>query len=140
MARGDRGKQAYRRVDISCIPDEALPEILSDVEAGGKEFGLQIVETVHNGPAVAPIYGVYNFDEERWAETQSEFGFEEELNEDNEEALTKAAQAKAEREAEEARKKEEEEIAAITGEKGDKPDAAKLAQDLKDKNDNKHKR
>ena len=110
MARGSRSASAYRHVDTNCIPDEAREEILSDANAGGKDFGLQIVEIAHNGPAQTNIYGVYKHDEERWLEAQAAFGFEEANTEVD---LTAEAEAKAQADAAAAKAKEEAELAAI---------------------------
>lgn len=112
MARGDRSAPAYRHVDITCIPEEHREEILSDADAGGKDFGLVVVEIAHNGPAQTNIYGVYKHDEERWLEAQAELGFEE-TNPDvdlTDAATVAAAQAKAEQDA-----KDEAELNAIGG-------------------------
>jgi hypothetical protein len=110
MARGSRSAAAYRHVNISSIPVEAREEILSDADAGGKDFGLVVVEVAYNGPAQTNIYGVYAKDEDLWLSAQAEFGFEE-LNTDVD--LTADAQAKAQADAEAAKAKEEADLAAI---------------------------
>ena len=117
MARGSRSAAAYRHVDINCIPEEHREEILGDADAGGKDFGLVVVEIVHNGPAQSNIYGVYTQDEERWLEAQADFGFEEANTAVD---LTSDAQAKAEAAAEEARLREEAELAAVEDAKKNK--------------------
>lgn len=116
MARGDRSKAAYRHVDISKIPPEAIAEVLSDADAGGREFGLRVVEYIHNGPAQTPIYGVYKEDEDRWTEAKTEFGIEDDTDQNLD--LTDDAARKAAEEAEFARLKEEEELAKIGKGKG----------------------
>ncbi|TXH45945.1 MAG: hypothetical protein E6Q97_30580 [Desulfurellales bacterium] len=77
MARGDRSAPAYRHVDLSQFSDDIRAEIIGDAEAGGREFGIVMVEVVHNGPAQTPIYGVYNHAEEQWAQAKVELGIEE---------------------------------------------------------------
>lgn len=113
MARGDRSKAAYRHIDLSVLPDEHRAEILSDADAGGREFGLQVVEVIHNGPAQAPIYGVYYHDEPLWDDAKKEFGIEEDG--DVEKDLTDQAEHRAAEEAAAQRRREEKEIADITG-------------------------
>ena len=111
MARGDRSAAAYRHVDISKLPLEAIAEILSDADAGGREFGLRVVEIIHNGPAQTPIYGVYKEDEDRWTEAKKEFSIDEDGDPNLD--LTDDAARKAAEDAELARLKEEEELAKI---------------------------
>lgn len=114
MARGDRSAAAYRHVDVTCIPQEHREEILNDAEAGGREFGLCVVEQAHNGPAITNIYGVYKGDAEAaWELTKEEFGFSEENPDVN---LTAKAVDDASAAAEAARAAEEAELAKIAGE------------------------
>lgn len=77
MARGDRSAPAYRHVDLSQFSEDIRAEIIGDAEAGGREFGVVMVEVVHNGPAQTPIYGVYSHAEEQWAGAKAELGIEE---------------------------------------------------------------
>lgn len=110
MARGSRSAPAYRHVDISCIPEELREEILVDANAGGKDFGITVVEIAHNGPAQTNIYGVYKDAEELWLEAQVEYGFSEtNPNVD----LTAEAEAKAQAEADEIKAAEDAELAAV---------------------------
>ena len=111
MARGSRSAAAYRHVDINCIPEELREEILSDADAGGKDFGLTVVEVAHNGPAQTNIYGVYAGEaSDLWDAAKAEFGISE-ANPDAD--LTADAEAKAQADAEAAKAKEEADLAAI---------------------------
>lgn len=60
MARNNsRGKAAYTLVDLSDLPADVRQEIMEDALAGGGEYGLRVVEEVHNGAARAQIFGYY---------------------------------------------------------------------------------
>lgn len=74
MARKERSKAAYFLVDLTELDAETRKELIEDAQAGGGEYGLQVVEIVHNGPAQSPIYGVYNFNQEKWDAAKEEFG------------------------------------------------------------------
>lgn len=122
MTRASRSAPAYRHVDISCIPDEHRDEILGDADGGGAEFGLQVVEIVHNGPAQAPIYGVYAHNEDRWAAAKNDFGFSEERPDVD---LTAVAEMQAGDVAARINAEEEEALLNVTGEASKKPKAQK---------------
>jgi hypothetical protein len=76
MARDKtRSKAAYFLVDVSELPADIKAEVLEDANAGGGEFGLRIVEAIHNGPAQQMIYGVYyGPDEDKWNEAKKDLG------------------------------------------------------------------
>lgn len=92
-----KSEAAYFLVDVNTIPVEHRMEVLEDASMGGADTGLRIVEEIHNGPARAPIYGVYHFDKEKWDATKAELGIED--VEVDEEALVDEAAAKADGEA-----------------------------------------
>lgn len=111
MSRKERSAAAYRHVDVSKIPEEARGEILADADAGGREFGLRVVEIAHNGPAQTPIYGVYKQDEETWLETKVDFGIEEDGDVD----MTAKAEAEAAEAAAKMKAAEDAELEKISG-------------------------
>jgi len=74
MDRASRSKAAYSLVDLSDLPRDIRDELIADAGAGGGNYGLRVVEEVHNGPAIAPIYGYYHVDEERWTQAKKDLG------------------------------------------------------------------
>ncbi len=85
-------KQAYFYVDVSKIPQEAREALVEDASMGGAQYGMRIVELIHNGPAQSPVYGVYyGEDEKKWALAQEELTFDSEEADD--EVLAKASAA-----------------------------------------------
>jgi len=133
MARINKSKAAYFLVDLTLLSAEDAKLIIEDAAMGGGEFGVRVVEEVHNGPASQPIYGVYydvvpgTGDETKWNAAKAEFGIsvdelgvekteEEQLAEmEAEEARLRAAAASdAEAEAERVRAAEEAELEAVT--------------------------
>lgn len=75
MARDPKkSKAAYVLVDLSDLPADIKQEVLEDALAGGGEYGVRVVEEVHNGPARAQIFGVYDHDADKWDEAKKELG------------------------------------------------------------------
>jgi hypothetical protein len=108
-------KAAYFLVDTNTIPAEHRAEIMDDVAMGGGEFGLRVVEEVHNGPARSQILGVYfGPDEEKWTAAKAEFGIAD--VETDEVALVEGAQEQTDNAAAAAQAAEEARVAAIVGE------------------------
>ena len=92
MARGS--KQAYFHVDITEFPKDVRDTLVEDASMGGAQYGLRVVELIHNGPAQAPIYGVYYGDDEvKFKEGLAELAAE--YNGDEEVDLTEDAERKA---------------------------------------------
>lgn len=116
MARDSQ--QAYVVIDMSFLPDELRELVIEDASAGGRSYGITIVEQFHNGPAVNPVYGYYkspNPDEENWQATQNEFGFSyDDLSADADAVRSKAADDAA-AEAADIKAKEDAAVAAVTG-------------------------
>lgn len=124
-SRAARGRPAYTLVDLSGLKPEVREELTIDASNGGGQFGLRIVEEVHNGPARSAIYGVYDHDKALWEEAKKEFGLTAETVDNNkvgavegtdprtEAALRQAAEEQAMAEAERARSAGDAEIDAI---------------------------
>lgn len=97
-----RSMAAYVIVNIAAFSEAAQAELIDDAAAGGKTYGLRVVEEYINGPARQPVYGVYKDDEELWNETKAQLGIEEEAldaEEPDEDALREAAQQQADADA-----------------------------------------
>lgn len=135
-------KAAYYLVDISELPSDLKAEILEDAAAGGGEYGIRVVEEIHNGPARANIYGVYyGVDDEKWQAAKEELGISsstvadeavqtEDADPLKEAALRQAAEEAALVEAEKVRVAEAAEVEKITAPEkppvtGNKANAAK---------------
>lgn len=125
--RALRNKAAYTLVDLSELPEDIRAMILEDASAGGKEFGVRVVEETVNGPARAAIYGVYDHDVEAWNAAKEEFGISGEEIDDSEvtagtlddgsreSALRAAAQEQVNADAERIRVADEAELKKIVG-------------------------
>lgn len=131
-----RSKAAYSLVDISDLPRDVRDAIIEDAQAGGGEYGVRVVEEMVNGPVRSPIYGVYDFDAEKWDAAKAELGIvatdipdnevqsETDVDE-REDAQRAAARESAQTEAARIREAEEAEVRRVTKEDEDKPDKPK---------------
>ena len=108
---GSRSVPAYRHVNVGCIAEDIRGEILEDAEAGGREYGLKVVEIAYNGPAQTNIYGVYTHDEDLWAAAKAELGIDEQIDPSLD--MSSAAAAKAQVDAEAALAAEQAALAAV---------------------------
>lgn len=109
--------QAYSIVDISEFHDEAKQALLEDAEAGGKVYGLTVVEQYVNGPMRSSVYGYY--DAELWEAGKKELGIDQGEEELDEEQLRKKAEEEAAAAAELAQRREEAALKAVTEAQGD---------------------
>lgn len=121
-----RAKAAYTLVDVSGLPDDVRKAIVEDANIGGSEYGVRVVEEHINGPARVPVYGVYDFDAEKWGAAKEELSIAAEevddaavdaapVNETDEGALRLRAQEQANALADEARTADAERLKQITG-------------------------
>lgn len=130
-------KAAYYLVDLSELPLDIKREIILGAEAGGGDYGVRVVEEIHNGPARQNLYGVYyGPDDELWQKAKADFGIASEQVADEavsgeapvdpakEAALRQAAEEAATAEADRIRTAEATEIAAVTGDEVDTTTAA----------------
>lgn len=117
---------AYFLVDLSELSAETRQMIMEDAYAGGGDYGVTVVEEIHNGPARQPIFGVY-FDtpetalekqsERKWGETKATLGLSTATDaEADPEALRAKADAVATASAEATQAAEDAELRRITGE------------------------
>lgn len=69
---------AYSLLDLSDLDDDLRKDIIEDAHAGGGVYGIRVVEESVNGPARAPIYGVYKDgpDADRWSDAKKELGID----------------------------------------------------------------
>lgn len=75
MARDpNKSKAAYTLVDLSDLPADVRKEVMEDALAGGGEYGVRVVEEVHNGAARAQIFGYYHTDQDKWEDAKKELG------------------------------------------------------------------
>lgn len=67
---------AYSLLDLSELDEDLRKDIIEDAHAGGGVYGIRVVEESVNGPARAPIYGVYKEgpDADRWSDAKKELG------------------------------------------------------------------
>lgn len=121
-------RPAYFLVDIAKIPENIRAEVIEDAAFGGKDYGVQVVEIVHNGTAQSPIYGVYydvepahdgshqgRDDETRWNEFKAENGMDDDVDE---EAVRESAAAVADEAAERQKAADDAALAAIDNGEG----------------------
>lgn len=127
MSRSERSKAAYTLVDLSGLPAEIRQDVQTDALAGGGEYGIRVVEEIHNGAARAQIFGVYNGeDAEKWEEAKKNLGISSdeiddsevnaataEANPRTEAALRQAAEQRANAEAEAARTTDDENVRKV---------------------------
>lgn len=119
---------AYFLIDIMALEPRFRQEVMEDAETGGDEFGVKIVEEVHNGPARTAIYGVYKQvknkageviadDEGKWEKAKAAFNVPDGADdEDEEEKLRAAAATQTDAAAAAALAAEEANVKAVTGE------------------------
>lgn len=126
MARdATKSKAAYTLVDLSDLPADVRQEVMEDALAGGGEYGVRVVEEVHNGAARAQIFGYYHADQEKWDEAKKELGITGSEVEDGEvtgeagedpraqAALRQAAEQRASAEADAIRTAEDESVRQV---------------------------
>lgn len=114
-----RSKAAYSYFDVGTLPEGELKQvILDDAATGGREYGLEIVEIVHNGPAAVPVYGVYNHNQEKWQAVLNELGLNGDVS-DNPDLVEQAAKL-AEVAAAHANEVAEAAVAAVAEGQGDR--------------------
>lgn len=119
---------AYFVVNLNELEPSFRQQVLEDAEVGGMEFGVRVVEEIHNGPARSAIYGVYKTvqdgdgkvlsdDEGKWNAAKAEYNVPDSVDDDKaaETAATTAADAAA-AEADRVREAEEAEQRRITKE------------------------
>jgi hypothetical protein len=128
----NQSRQAYTLVDLSDLEDELQKDIILDASEGGGIYGVRVVEESVNGPARAPIYGVYNDgpDADRWVDAKKQLGITGSEVDDSEvragagveitdprraAAIREAAARQVENEADAIRRGEDAEVEAITG-------------------------
>lgn len=110
-------KAAYVVVDLTGLEPEVRQEIMEDAFAGGGEYGIRVVEETVNGSVRVPIFGVYDYEAQKWEEAKAEFNITAADASDEDEARIRAgAQAQTDAAAEAERKREEDELRAITKE------------------------
>lgn len=128
--RAARSSAAYSIINLAAFAESVHEELVEDAAAGGKIYGVRVVEEYINGPVRQVVYGVYHVDQELWEEAKAQLGIEEEAleaEEPDEEALRKEAEAKAADDADRLEKARTAQIEKVVGAKGDTADAADTA-------------
>lgn len=122
-----KSEPAYYLVDISALTPEQRAEVFEDAVTGGGDYGVEVVEIVHNGPSQTPLYGVYYGEKhELWVQTKEEWGISDDdvLSEDE---LREAAEQRAADEAAAADAAEAAELAKAGVEPGELSPAAQAS-------------
>lgn len=94
--------QAYYLIDLNELTPAQRAEVVEDAALGGGDFGVRVVEIIHNGPAQTSLYGVYyGADDDLWHATLEEFAADGggELSEEQEDAIRTRASALADADA-----------------------------------------